>query len=273
MSARPLPSIFSQREEGLSPGFPARPVSDQAGLERLPSTPRNSMMPRLRLLPFLLLLSTLPAAGQEGPRNRFETARLDWDAGRYIEALTTLEALLHDPSPDLEEEIALLTGELFDVSEITPDGRGVRWSPTGKLAAYQRGAGGAVETFILELGEGGLKEVGRVRGSGLVFSPVRDAVAYLALDETSELREARAKLREEIVPTDRASFMRLRASLASLDAEHTRIVVRDLAAGGEVEVQTGGVAVQSLLYRPGGRVRPGLWIRSGKGGGNRPGVR
>jgi hypothetical protein len=208
-------------------------------------------MPRLRLLPFLLLLSTLPAAGQEGPRNRFETARLDWDAGRYIEALTTLEALLHDPSPDLEEEIALLTGELFDVSEITPDGRGVRWSPTGKLAAYQRGAGGAVETFILELGEGGLKEVGRVRGSGLVFSPVRDAVAYLALDETSELREARAKLREEIVPTDRASFMRLRASLASLDAEHTRIVVRDLAAGGEVEVQTGGVAVQSLLYRPG----------------------
>jgi hypothetical protein len=176
---------------------------------------------------------------------------LDWDAGRYIEALTTLEALLDDPAPELEQEIALLTGELFHVSEVTPDGRGVRWSPTGKLAAYERGAGGALETIILELRDGGLEEVGRVRGFGLVFSPVRDEVAFLALEETPELREARAKLREDIVPTDRASFRRLRAALASLDAEHTRVVVQDLASGGEVEVQTGGVAVQSLLYRPG----------------------
>jgi len=205
------------------------------------------------LLLLLLLPALSPVHAQDPPRDRLESARLAWDSGEYVEALTTLEALLMDPQAALLlDEIALLTGEVHPVTEVAVDGRGVRWSPSGRYAAYEEGVGTGQVTHLLRLEGSGLVETARLDGFGLVFSPGGDEVARLVLEESPALEEGRARLREEIVPGDRASFMRLRVETARLEARHTVVVVRDLQSGTERQVKPEEVGVQGLLYGPGG---------------------
>jgi hypothetical protein len=158
-----------------------------------------------------------------------------------------------DPSgAPFQDEIALLTGELYTVSEITEDGGGVRWSPDGLLAAYESGTGSGGVTHLLRLEGEGLVEVSQVMGSGLVFAPRGGEVAFLVLEEGEGLDAARARLQEEIAPTDRASFMRLRTETTNLESWFTHIVMRDLSSGKDRSVKPDGVGVQSLLYGPAG---------------------
>lgn len=226
------------------------------------------MLPRLHLLfrslvltlPILLGSVVLPGLGssrlhaQESLRARFQEARLAWDAGDYVVALEELEDLLREPGADrLRDEIALLTGELYRVREITDDGSAVRWSPDGRFAAYETGAGGEEVTRILRMEAGAPDLVAEVEGTGLVFGPRGRKMAFLVLEETEALEDARARIREEIAPTDRASYMRLRAALAALDARFTTILIQDLSSGSAEGVRPDGPGVRSLLYHPGSR--------------------
>lgn len=199
----------------------------------------------------VLFLSATPLWAQETPEDRFDAARFAWDEGDYLEALQGLESLLQNPDAGfLQDDIARLSGELYRVSEISPDGVAVRWSPDGRHAAYESGSGSEGVTHILRLGGKGLEEVARVKGSGLAFSPNGRTVARLVLEENAALEAARARLREEIRPTDRASFSRFRTELGNLEARYTRIVIRDLAGGADRTLRPESVGVLSLVYAP-----------------------
>lgn len=205
-----------------------------------------------RFVLFSLLLAIAPAGAQETPLARFQAARLAWDLGDYVEALRKVESLLLDPeAASLQDDIALLTGELYRVREIAEDGAAVRWSPDGRYAVYESGSGAERLTHLLRLEGGEIHEVAQLQWAGLVFSPDGMEVAGLVLEESAALEEARARLREEIAPTDRQGFMRLRAATADLEARFTRILVRNLDSGAERSVTLDGFGVQSLLYAPG----------------------
>ena len=130
----------------------------------------------------LMILPFSPALAQDAPRAQLDAARLAWDRGDYEVALQGLESLLMDPaSAALQDEIALLTGELYEVSEITEGGGASRWSPNGEWVAYESGTGSERVTHVLRLDGTALVEVYQVMGSGLVFAPDGGKVAFLVL--------------------------------------------------------------------------------------------
>ncbi|MFG1691232.1 M28 family peptidase [Gemmatimonadota bacterium] len=203
----------------------------------------------------LLLLLPLHLPAQQTSRDRFESASLAWDAGHYIEALEGLEGLLSGPgSDDLVEAIALLTGELYRVTEIAPNGQAVRWSPDGRYAVYETGTGSGVTTHIVEVAGGRVNPVARIPGSGVVFSPDGDQIAYLVTPQTPELTAARAEFSRQFQARDRAGFMRRRAELARIDAEHSQIVVTELRLGRERQIAPADLGIQSVMFGPAGEV-------------------
>jgi hypothetical protein len=205
------------------------------------------------LFPFVGTGKSTSLNTQESPQARFDWARTAWDLGRYVEALEELERLLVEGrAPELVPAIALLTGELYAVAELAVDGRAVRWAPDGLLAAYEVGTGAAAATRILELGQGGPREVASVPGTGLVSAPGGGAAAYLAVTDSDEVRQARERLQQEMAVADRAHRMRLMGELSQLEVRNTDVVMRDLATGQERRVRPSGVLPSSLLYGPDG---------------------
>jgi hypothetical protein len=203
------------------------------------------------LTALLVLFALAPAQAQEPPQARFERARADWDAGRFVEALERLENLLVEgQGGDLQDQIALLTGELFTVTELANDGQAVRWSPDARYAAYESGAGPELRTHILSVTGGGIREIRSVPGAGLMFSPSGDDAAYLTVAETPALREARARIEEEFGGTDRTARMRLRTELAQLNAQNTVVTVLNLVSGEEGQFRPPDLAVASLFFGP-----------------------
>ena len=94
----------------------------------------SHQIPRFhKILPiFLFLLAAMIgfSFAQDKLAERFDAARLAWDGGDFIRALEEFEAILKSPDGGrFFEPIALLTGELYQVTEITKDGRSIRISP------------------------------------------------------------------------------------------------------------------------------------------------
>jgi hypothetical protein len=208
-------------------------------------------MPSPRLLLALLLFPTMATAQQAGPRTQLDEARYAWEAGRYVEALGALERLLTGPAADqILEPAALLTGELYQVTELAKDGRAVRWSADGKFVAYETGTGADARTHLLEVVGASVKPVAEVPGNALVFAPSGQEAAYLTLPDTKALRDALAALPAQAPEGDRAAMMRMRAERARIEAQHTRIAVRDLARGKERLLAPLGLGVTGLLYGP-----------------------
>lgn len=208
----------------------------------------------MRARPLLLALLLAPVtalAQQAGPQARLAEARFAWEAGRYVEALGALEALLTAPGAEpLLESAALLTGELYPVTELATDGRAVRWSPDGRLVAWEIGAGSAAKTRIVDVTGTSPRLVAEVAGTGLAFAPSGQEVAYLALRDDAALRRALAALPAP-AEGDRAATMRARAERSRVEAAHTSVVIRDLARGRERTVAPAGLGVTGLLYSPG----------------------
>ena len=72
-----------------------------------------------------------------------QEAYLAWDRGDYPDALRGyLDVLKGAEGVAHLEEIARLTGEVFKVTEVAPDGAGVTVSPDGRFGTY-RAAGPA----------------------------------------------------------------------------------------------------------------------------------
>lgn len=196
----------------------------------------------------LCALST-GAYGQQRLEALYDSAYYAWQAGNYVEALERLERLLSGAGGEqFSERAALLTGELYRTDELAADGRAVRWSPDGRYALYETGSGTEIVTHIFAVGERGARRLAEVKGRGLVFAPGGDRVAYLVVEETPELEAARAELRASVEVRDYASFRRLRSELVRLDAEHSRIMIRELATDVEQEVTAPGLAKSEVIF-------------------------
>ncbi|MGD2216184.1 MAG: M20/M25/M40 family metallo-hydrolase [Gemmatimonadales bacterium] len=202
-----------------------------------------------------LCLGTLStgAYAQQHLEALYDSAYYAWQAGDYVDALQHLERLLSGAGGEtFLKRAALLTGELYRTRELAADGHAVRWSPDGRFAVYEMGSGAETVTHILAVGEGGVRRLAEVSGHGLVFAPGGDRVAYLVVEETPELEAARAELRRSIEVRDWASYRRLRSELVRLDAEHSRLMIRDQATGVEQEVATPGLGKSEVIFSAGG---------------------
>ncbi len=179
----------------LPRAFGYKPVH---GLPRAAHLPRKAtiMTPRLRLAGFLCLAVLLVrvgpgiAAQQDPVQARFDAARLAWDTGDYVKALTEFRAILTGPDGERYlERIALRTGELFTTIEIAKDGRSVRFSPDGAYGAYEAGSRLAPVTRIFAVADPA-KTVFEAQGSRLSFSPDGKSAAFLRVPESPEAAQA-----------------------------------------------------------------------------------
>ncbi len=174
-----------------------------------------------------------------------------WAVGDYPAALERLDALL--ASPDGSRALApaaLLTGELYRTDSLAADGREVRWSPDGRLAAYATGAADTLRTVLVEAGSG--RRTG-IAGRGLVFSPSGTEAAYLAVTGAPAIARARAQADAAVAARDINAVRRARAEVARLESEAARILVRDLRNGREREVAAPGLARQAVAWAADGK--------------------
>ncbi len=204
------------------------------------------------LVSLALLAPFRAEAQQQDSRDAFDSARYAWQSGDYVEALEGFERLLSGPGGEgLVDEIALITGELYRVSEIAVDGGAVRWSRDGRYVAYETGSGPETKTHVLGVTGDGLRIVFEVTGSALTFSPQSERLAYLTLEPSESLARALADLDSQAAAGGRDARMRMRSDRARLLAEHTRIVERELASGRERGIDPDGLGVFSLAYGAG----------------------
>lgn len=219
------------------------------------------MTPRLRLtvllgLAFLLVRIGPGLAAQPDPAQaRFDAARLAWDTGDYIHALTELRGLLTGPDADrFLERIALRTGELFTTTEIDKDGRSVRFSPDGGLAAYERGSRLAPLTRVFAVSDPA-RTIFEASGARLSFSPDGKSAVYLRIPESPEaatLRRTAESLAAQPSP-DRQAQAALQRELAWLEAKTGRIVVVDLASKKERALDVAGRLKASPVFSADGK--------------------
>jgi len=184
---------------------------------------------------------------------RFERAYLAWDAGDYVTALEGFKAIVNAPDGDTYfDRIALVTGELYRVTELTTDGRQPRFSADGRYLSYEAGSAGV--TKIFEVGDPP-RAAADLQGTGAVLSPSGDRVAYYRLKPDAELTKVRADLeRLQAQPNpERQKVAELQRQANRLSAKQSEIVVRDLKSGREQKLVDGGLLKGPLAWSGDGR--------------------
>lgn len=212
-------------------------------------------MNRLVFSVVLAVVSVVVASGQRATEARLEQALDQWDAGDYVEALTGFQAVLAAGGDDtVFERIALATGELFEVIELAPDGRSVRFSPGGRYALFEVGSGRSTVTHVIDL-EDPARRTLDIPATGVVVSPGDTEAAFLRVRPTPEivaLQEELARATGQPSP-DRQAIGEIQRKLRQLEIQNTELIVRDLASGREQVVPDGGLAKVSLAFSADGR--------------------
>ena len=179
---------------------------------------------------------------------RYDSATVAWDEGRYPDALAGLERLLTSPDADrFREPAALLTGELYRTTEIASDGARLRWSADGRFASYASDAGRTLHVVAVE--GGAARPVARFAGAALAFAPDGRRAAYLVIDETAGLRAARARADSLLRAAAGGAYGQQLQTVARLEQEASRVVVRSLPSGPERTVALGSrLAPRALAF-------------------------
>jgi Tol biopolymer transport system component len=180
-------------------------------------------------------------------RARYDTAFYAWQRGDYPTALAGFERLLASPEGDrVLEPIALLTGELYRTTSVAPDAQAPRWSPDGRFASFTT-SGGRVTNVIAVEGDS-VRMVASINGVALVFSSTGDRVAYLAIEETPDLRGARSLADSLLRAQEFGRLQRQRQEVTRLEQEAARVMVRDLRNGTTEELRAPDLAKRALLF-------------------------
>ena len=217
----------------------------------------------------LLVATPCLASAQGSAAAQFDSARFAWTAGAYVDALTLLDrALAGTQGAALLDSVALLTGELYRTTELLPDGRNARWSADGKRVLIDAGIDRPPSTTVLTLTRESIAPQTTIAGAfGAAISPDGKRLAYLAVDETAELRAARARLDSIRIGTDRQAVGLQMGRIAALERANTRVVERDLQSGRDRTVRTPDEIVAPLVYSSDGA----LYV-IGRGQGSGPAV-
>jgi Tol biopolymer transport system component len=208
----------------------------------------------LLLLACLAVTVTVTVARSASPADeQFEQAWLAWDAGDYVPALEGFKTVLQQPGGEAYfDRIAVITGELYRVTELTRDGAQPRLGPDGRYASYETGS--PAVTKIVETAAPN-RVVAQIEASGVVFAPAGDRIAYLRLRPDAELTKVRADLAQlqAAATPDRQKLGELQRTIARLSARLAEITVRDLASGREQNLPDGGMLKSSLAWSGDGR--------------------
>jgi len=179
-----------------------------------------------------------------------ELAALAWDKGDYVTALNGYLRILDGPDAEAAfETIALQTGELFQTTELTADGDQPRFSPDGRYVIYETGPA-AARVIRLAAVAAAAKPTHELTGSRGVFSPDGARFAYLKLVPAAEIQQAQAAV--DAAP--QAERGQRTTALNALIASRSRVVVRDLASGREMELDTGRMRKTGLAFVASGGV-------------------
>ena len=171
-------------------------------------------MTRRNVFLVLLPLAAFAAAGVP-PAATLQSANDAWQAGDYVRALTAYLRLLDGPAAaDVLEPIALQTGELYSTTELTADGTSPRFSPDGRLLAYEAPTAMPART-VLASTAAPRTVVTQLPGIGAAFSPDGATIAYV---------------------------------------RPPGVVARDVASGRETEIPAAGLRVGGLAAGTGGAV-------------------
>ncbi|MGI9076060.1 MAG: hypothetical protein ACR2G6_01880, partial [Gemmatimonadaceae bacterium] len=187
-------------------------------------------------------------SAERGTAVRFDSAQIAWQSGDYLEALSRLESLLQSPDGDeVLEPIALLTGELYRVTEVARDGSTLQWSGDGRVAAYGSGTGAGRSIHAIAITNGRVRELASFPGFGVALAPSGGEAAYFLVEESPALKAARAEQDGALAAQDIASFRRRRTEVLRLESELTRIRVRDLRSGRDRSVIS-SLVPKTLVY-------------------------
>jgi hypothetical protein len=182
-------------------------------------------------------------------RAQWDSTYFAWDRGDYVASMHHAERLLTTPGGEaLLERLALLTGELYPVRQVAPDGRAVRWSADGRHAAWETSAGATARVHVVAVGPQGAREVATVPGRGAAFAPDGRRIAYLRVPESRELSGAREADRRATAVGDIAALRQARAEIARLEAATAQVVVRELASGREQQRAAPGIDRLALAF-------------------------
>lgn len=102
-----------------------------------------------------------------------------WQAGHYPAAIGDLQTLLKSPAAgEYLDRVALLTGELYVTTELTPDGRNPRISADGAFASYETGPAANAVTRIVRVAAPA-KPVAEVPATSVLFDRGGRRIAWL----------------------------------------------------------------------------------------------
>ena len=189
-------------------------------------------------------------AAQQPSDEAFTRASEAWDTGNYLGALEQMKALLAGPDgARFVAPVARLTGELFRERQLAADGRNVRFSPTGRWAAYDAGPRTAAETHVVDP-RSGWREVAAIRGTSCVFSPDGSSLAFLRVAPTPAIMDARQELERLSAADepDRQAVSQQQRKVAQLETAASQIVVRALPSGEEQVLPDGGLLKTALAW-------------------------
>ena len=195
-----------------------------------------------------------------------EEAYYAWDRGEYVAALEGYLAALNGRAGDrLKDGIALLTGELYEVTELTDAGSDIRVSPDGRHGTYAVGRGTEPSIALFEL-----RDTPRVLSTFEGHSPTMSSigtVAFLRVERTGDMAAAQQALLDASgARGDRAAFLEAEAEIGWIEALNTSLWIRDIQTGTEREVFLGDIVPVGMTYSSDGRT---LFLAAGRLGENR----
>jgi Tol biopolymer transport system component len=198
------------------------------------------------------LAGVVSASLAQSPRDTVHSPALDsayfaWEAGDYPAALAGFERILSSAQGDrFLERIALITGELYRTIQVAPNGQSLRWSADDRFVSFTTEGGRTIN--IVAITGDSVRAVASFPGVEAVFAPVGDRIAYFAIDETPELRGARALADSLLRAQEFGRFQRQRQEVVRLEQQAARVMVRDLRSGETQELRAPGLSKRGLAF-------------------------
>ena len=212
-------------------------------------SPKVQMLLRV-VVPSWLTLMVMVGAAAVLPAS-FDTSYSAWQRGDYAAALNGFIQILGGPGGDADlERIALTTGELFQTTELTSDGRNGRFSWDGRFVLYESGLEVSRRTLVLA-NDDSRRLLFEVPGISATVNRDGSKIAYLRVNQTPDVKRASDALDAAALTAQNRTL--LIQTLAWTIARDSTIVVREVATGRELELPTPPLVKTALTYSADGR--------------------